>query len=270
MYPPMPPPPSPGARGSAPPGPAGRRWKAVALVTGAVALALAVLAFALTRERAPEQAPADHAPSASPSPSADPPRGEATAAARGATRRVSGLPRGFARTATGAVEASASYLASIDDLYRMTSFERWRYARDAVVDPPSVTTLDADAAAALADGSAADCRPDLGAYRVVASSPDRAVVDHWMPCLAGPDPALGGTEARARWLMGRAVLKWEGADWRVAELLRGPFDQLVTPADPDQPVVPLAERLALLGAGWELYADATERLRPAASPDLTW
>ncbi len=259
MYtPPMPPPPSPGPHGSAQPGRAARRWKAVALVAGVAVLVLAVLAFALARDHAPEAAvPEDNAASA-PS-SVEPPRGEATAAARQATRTVSGLPRGFPRTEAGAVEAGASYVSSIDELYRMTSFERWRYVRDAMVDPPSAARLDEDAEASSMNGAASDCHPQLGAYRVVESTPDEAVVDYWMPCLTE------SAGVHLRWQMGRIALLWNAGDWRVGELTRGPFGQLVTPADKVNPVTTFAERLALLGEGWELFADATETW-PAAPP----
>ncbi|MDT0446824.1 hypothetical protein [Streptomyces johnsoniae] len=251
----------------------GRGWKVVAVMAAGVVLVAAGVVFGLWKNGGSADTAEDSGPpSASPSvPSVEPPRGEATAAAEQATRTVSGLPRGFPRTEAGAVEAGASYLASVAELYRMTSFERWRYTRDAMTDPPSLSRLDEDAEAAVANGSAADCRPELGAYRTVAFTADRAVVDHWMPCLAGPDASRGGDEARARWLMGRMVLRWERDDWRVGELLQGPFDELITPPEPGDPVVPLAERLALLGEDWELYADATdEPLPPAAPPGLPW
>ncbi|MDT0342710.1 hypothetical protein [Streptomyces litchfieldiae] len=182
----------------------------------------------------------------------EPPRGDATAAGQRATRSVSGLPRGFPRSEVGAVEAGVSYVASIPEVHRMTSADRWAYTHDAMLDPPSKARLDADAAASPLRSAASDCHPELGAYRVLAASPDQALVDYWMPCL------MGTADTHMRWQMGRMALRWDADDWRVAEMTRGPFDQLVTPAEQGNPVTTFAERLELLGDGWELFADATD------------
>ncbi|ARQ69171.1 hypothetical protein [Streptomyces marincola] len=248
----------------------GRRWKAVVAAAGGGLLALAVLTFALPGDSGDESAPdGGAAPGARPWP-AEPPRGQATAAAGLATRTVSGLPRGFPRSEAGAVEAGASYASSVDELYRMSSAERWAYAYDARLDPPSAARLDADAARSSATGVGAVCRPELGAYRVVAYTGEEAVVDHWMPCLVGTEGRRGSDARTARWQMGRMALLWEAGDWRVTELARGPFERLVLPAEPDDPATRFAERLALLGEGWELYADATEHPPTGTSPAASW
>ncbi|MDT0319299.1 hypothetical protein [Streptomyces millisiae] len=210
-------------------------------------------------------------------------RGGATGSAALATRSVAGLPRGFPSSEAGAVEAGAAFVASVYDLHRMPAAERWSYVQDAMTDPPPKQRLDTDAVAFRANhrlaetgevldvsgeavpgvGFTSRCHPELGAYRVEDFETGRAEVDYWMPCLLGTVDEVGqAIHVQTRWQMGRMTLRWHRDDWRVDELARGPSDEPVTPPDEGEPATTLAERAALLGAGWLAFADASER-RPA-------
>ncbi|MGP4112318.1 hypothetical protein ACTWP5_15565 [Streptomyces sp. 4N509B] len=270
-----------------------RRLMLAATLGGVVLLLPAALTLVTDADR-----PRSEDRSGGQSPTADPAlrRGTATAAASLATRSVSGLPRGFPRSRAGAVEAGASFAASVLVVQRMTSADRSAYVRDAMLRPPATTDLDQAASdfrarhrltatgrlmdgADGADGGVSTtsrfvsvCHPELGAYRVESFSARRATVDYWMPCLLGAvaDGAAdaagsgigSGSEVRTRWQMGRAELRWHAGDWRVGELTRGPFDAPVTPPDAGEPATTLRERAALLGEGWHAFADASEE-RPA-------
>jgi hypothetical protein len=266
--------------------PRGTWARVLALTLGAALLLLPAALFLVPRD---DSASGDRKPSGAPSATASAPampRGEATAAARLATRSVSGLPRGFPRTEAGAVEAGASFASATHLLQRMAAPDRTAYARDAMLRPPPAAELDAAAAAfrarhgLTAAGQPHDkagrapaatrftsrCHPALGAYRVAAYAPDRATVDYWMPCLLGTVHD-DGTPARVRtqWQMGRMDLHWHAGDWRVGDLSPGPFTTPVTPDDPGEPATTTAERAALLGDGWLAFADADDA-RPDEAP----
>jgi hypothetical protein len=257
-------------------------WVLAATLGGGVLLLLAALTLVPDAEH--EQSDTGRVGQ---TPAAGPalPRGTATAAASRATRSVSGLPRGFPRSRAGAVEAGASFAASVFVVQRMASADRSAYVRDVMLEPPATTDLDqaavdfrarfrlTDTGQLLdADGTVSTtrrfisvCHPELGAYRIESFSAERAAVDYWMPCLLGVvtdgEAGAGGTiEVRTRWQMGRAQLHWNAGDWRVGDLTRGPFDVPITPPDVGDPATTLQERAALLGEGWHAFADASEEL----------
>ncbi|MEO3756512.1 hypothetical protein [Streptomyces sp. B6B3] len=260
------------------------------LGVGTLLVLVALILLPYPEGRDPSTTPTDNAPSASPSPPAEEmPRGEATAAASLATRSVSGLPRGFPRTEPGAVEAGASFAASALVVQRMAAEDREAYVRDAMLEPPSAAELDAAAADFRAEhdltatGQLLDpngevstttrftsqCFPELGAYDVVAFRTEQAAVDYWMPCLLGVVEDGGEVlDLQTQWQMGRVALHWNAGDWRVGDRTSGPFDVPLTPPQAGEPATTLAERAALLGEGWEAFADASEERPPPLSEEV--
>jgi hypothetical protein len=274
--------PEPAPRGS------GRlRGRTLALTVAAGAVTLAG-ALHLAAGNDPSGEPADSVPGEQHPQTADElPWGEATAAAASAGRFVSGLPRGFEHTETGAVEAVGTFAAAGYEMHRMDPDHRWAYVTDTVTDPPEREAVDADAAAfqaryglsaagqlldATGQVSATErftsrCHLDLGAYRLVEYTAQQAVVDLWMPCLLGRVNHRGTpVDVGTQWQVGRYGIGWRDDDWRITGMLPFPYEEVVTPEEPGEPATELAERVALLEAGqgpeWQLFADATTE-RPA-------
>ncbi|MFY0408622.1 hypothetical protein [Solicola sp. PLA-1-18] len=204
-------------------------------------------------------------------------QGTASADLDGATRQVSGVPRGFPQTVDGAVQ---SYVASLGTfaagMAGLTAGELETFVRDFTGTTTDYSTIAADKRALLGlddqgrviDGQAGDavvsaCPPDLGAYRTsdvvpADGAPTSVTVSYWGPCVYG----IGSTTNRERlnvvWQETTATMTWSDGDWRLATGAQPPQDKAPAPADLNRPNTTFAQRSALLGEGWSLFQGASQ------------
>ncbi|GLY02432.1 hypothetical protein [Actinoplanes sp. NBRC 101535] len=241
------------------------------LLTTALAAAGGLAAVALLRpDQTPEPRPVtsataeDHA--AEEITHAEPARlpvGE-VAAGSGSTRAgPAGTPLGFAHSTDGAVSAATAWLTVVEGSGVLDPSRRAAILK-AIGDADFVT----DAGRRIADrrtalGTVHDghvialAQPELGAFRVVTASRNKASVDIWYPyqiALLAPGQAPGP----AGWKRARIALRWDGEhrDWRLTAdpaFTDGPDPQAQRPS-----FVSRAQTLIRYGTGWHTYAGARE------------
>ncbi|MFK3978852.1 hypothetical protein ACI2K4_00600 [Micromonospora sp. NPDC050397] len=190
------------------------------------------------------------------------------AAGSGSTRSgPAGVPLGFAHSTGGAVAASTAWLTVIegsgvfdvtrrlavlsaigDQRFATAASERIAARLVALGLPPTGTPQFGYVAAVV--------RPELGAYRVLASTPDTATVQIWYPYQlavleAGVQPSVA-----ARWMRAGITLRWDtnSQDWRLTSdlaLSDGPDPGAQRPSSESR-----ARALGPYGSGWHTYAEA--------------
>ena len=188
------------------------RLRAAALVTAAFVAGLAV---GLRDGQARSADPASSTPRRHGVASGD----DATARPPGPTRRVAGVPAGFARTPDGAVAAAAAFVTTGQALLDMDPLA----VEKAVRQMAAAATADAQVDDLL--GRLAAVRDTLApgtgpvAYRQAAVSwrlagftPDRARVAVWNVGVLSRD---GVAPPQAGWAVSTFDLVWERGDWRV-------------------------------------------------------
>lgn len=207
------------------------------------------------------------------------PRGTASAFGLDGATRVSGVPRGFAHTTNGAVEAATTAAASVYTVERMTPTDRAAYLSSVYGAEPAGAEADAqsyqqqnnlNSQGQLLDPSTGQpstteqftslCHPELGAYRVVDSSLNAVSVDVWQVCLTGTI-GDGTPQLTSSWDLGQFNMQWKGGDWQIASTGNGGVSTAPTPSQSGQVATTYAQRAQLLaptGGGWELYSDATD------------
>ena len=225
------------------------------------------------------------------------PVGEAAEGA-GATGDVAGVPVGFPQSVDGAVSAMMTYGNAADAALFRTPQERSEIANRIFTDEGHAASGLTDQAAVEAqerlgvneagvaerwNGSLdpartafVGCAYEFGVYRVVSvgsasvvpPSPgepaqllSQVVVTTWSPCLSGVAGTQDASDVDIRWTQRTSTLRWDGRDWRV-EATVSSDDRVPVPADPDDVAVTFEERARLVGKGWTLPADATEKIPP--------
>lgn len=207
------------------------------------------------------------------------PRGKA-AEGEGATDNLVGAPVGFPRTADGAASAALTWQNSISAAYFQPAAVRERlaarlYTREAQqLDPlgDKVATQVQDGLHVDATGHGIEqpilhayskCLTQYGAYRVddassAESKPTEVTVTTWAPCLTGLGATGALDDVDVIWTEQSWTLTWSGKDWQIS----GGKQATQTPPAPDKPGEPwvsFTERARLLGAGWQVTADATDK-----------
>ena len=208
------------------------------------------------------------------------PRGTASAFGMDASSRVSGLPRGFAHTTNGAVEAATTTAAAVFSVERMTPADRTAYLTSVYGKEPAGVEAAAQAYQQQnglnAQGQLLDpatgqpsttqrftslCHPELGAYRLVNTTADAVSVQVWQVCLSGA-VGQGAAPLSATWYLGQFDMQWKNGDWQIAGTSDGGATTAPKPAKDGQVVTTYNERAQLLasyGTGWELYSDGIEK-----------
>lgn len=280
-----------------PPPPTRSTWRSPKVVALAVTIALvAGLAYYLgTRNNTPGSSGAGTiAPpiSAGPGTSAGLPRGEARAGT-GGRKKIYDVPIGYTRDQTGAVQAATNYTVAqtgVSYFVRQSRHEiqRYIYATDAAATPVSdekasqtANGLGVNESGQVVDPKTgevnqqlafyANCYPVYGAYNVVPGGQDITRVRIWMPCIAGPASDDDTQNLRIGWMLADVSVKWSNGDWRIYDhkVQTGPSPSNV--ASWRDVNVSYKERERLVrdpkmsspeGAGWTLYANATEAPLP--------
>lgn len=199
----------------------------------------------------------------------------------GGTRKVYGCPVGYPHTYAGAVQAAINYLVVTGSTVELSAATRPGLAA-AIATPAQAKVLlggaAADAAIAARDGidpatgayldpttgqpsptvhAYSDVRPEYGAYRVTAATPDAVTVELWAPLIGGhgsPDDLSG---LQVQWFEAAATVVWIDRDWRLDVTPPVTGAGVPRPSNPADPAVPFAERAKLV-PGWLLTADASE------------
>ncbi len=108
--------------------------------------------------------------------------------------------------------------------------------------------------------------PRYGAYKVLASDPDRVVVEVWMPYVAGPGTDDNISEVWLGTLHGELTMRWsagpDGPDWRVSYYKSLPALKL--PASPKKSNIGWQGIRDVVGPGWMVPADATTQPYPGS------
>lgn len=248
---------------------------------GAGVLALVVaIATSGGNDTNDETPPAPSTSVGMPAPATDAPgltRGKATAAGVLGTRRLSGVPRGFPKTADGAVESVTTGAAQNYGILRMTKEDRTALLRAAYVHPPD---LESQASAWRAQNNLNDagqlmdpatglasserrftslCHPEEGAFKLESFTGTEASVTVWEVCITGVISPVKPNNLSVEWSLARFDLTWVGDDWKINAVGGGSYT-LPTLANPGTAAPSYQERaraLAALGTGWNLYADAS-------------
>ncbi len=237
-------------------------WMWLALV---LALALLIVPLVIYLTRDDDTDATDDPPS-----SADGP----TAAFASSTTEVAGEPRGFPDTEAGAVEASIAIMSqNIGGAIYDTDAEIQEWAQDVYSDPEEALVPGAFDELRESLGVApdltytgpqgwrayADCLPELGAYKATPGGADVFTVEVWMPCFLGQAPADKPEGLNILWARAGLAVVFRDGDWRTATGATVEYeDETPVPADKNDPVTTLTERLELLGPDWKLLADASE------------
>lgn len=247
------------------------------VVAGLVVLALAVWLFGPSGSAEP----AKPAPTPRASDKSEPlpdglDRGTATATFEDATRRVSGVPRGFPQTTDGAVEAYVSSLGTfVMGMATMSDAELDTFTRDFMTgtldygplaaDKKALIGLDQDGR--LQGGEAGDklyssCPPELGAYRSQVKSTSEVVVTYWGPCIYGAGSETNREKLNVVWQSTSGTMRFVDGDWRLVPGTPGAASptgaKAPAPANVNRPDTSYAERAQLLGAGWQLFDGASQ------------
>ncbi len=237
-------------------------WMWVALVL-ALALLIVPLVIYLTRD-------GDTDETNDPPTSADGP----TAAFASSTTEVAGEPRGFPETEDGAVEAAIALMThNFGAAIYNTDTEIQEWVQDVYLDPEVAFVPEAlaetrellgvapDLTYTGPEGSRAfaDCRPELGAYKVTQDGETVFTVEVWMPCFFGQAETDQPEGLNILWARSGASVAFVDGDWRTRSTVPVEYDdETPVPSDRNDPVTSFTERLSLLGAGWKLLADASE------------
>ncbi|WP_327072039.1 hypothetical protein [Kitasatospora sp. NBC_01302] len=207
-------------------------------------------------------------------------KGTALASGSDGTRRIGGLPRGFAHNTDGAVEAATALASAEYTVQRMTPADRAAWVKDVEGSIPPGTEDKAklyqsqnslNSAGQLIDSLTSQpstdrrftslCHPELGAYRLVDSAADAVTVDVWQVCISGVIGPGSESSLKANWMLGEITMSWSDGDWRLTKAGAGNFNTPPAPANGGQAVISYADRAKILagyGSGWELYRDASE------------
>lgn len=274
----------------------GRRIKTAAAIAAAVTLAAGAYVAAGHRDGPTSSPPPAGAASAQPG---DPgasatqpatgglPRGKAVAGG-GGRKTIAGVPVGYERNATGAVEAATAYTAAqlSPAIYVAESRHAildYIYAADTDAKVPTDESVAAVAARMQINGTGqpinsdgtlnqqlrlfGNCYGEYGAYNVLASTDSAAKLHIWMPCTFGAASADDTSQLKTAWMLATVDLTWDAGDWRIQQQrIDTGASSAVTPTWQTMNT-PLASRPRLLatgpaaspaGHGWMLYADATD------------
>lgn len=266
--------PEPATDPSRPPRHSIGRW--VALGLAVVFIVVAVLVGVSSRQDHP---PGPPAPSPGPGPAGPPlPRGQVVLGS-GGTGQIHGVPVGFPSTPDGGVAAAVNFAALAHANPHLLVDEQ-RHAIEAAVYSPNYRgqRLDDATVAGLRtqlglneQGQPRDpatggidwskqvrfqCLGQYGAYRVEAATPTHVEGQVWMPCVFGISQGSSTAGTQVLWTTSKSTVDNEDGQWRWTAFSSQPGPQ---PRTPNNPVVSYSERARLLGPGWQLPADASER-----------
>ncbi|MFJ2087505.1 hypothetical protein ACIOBK_33610 [Micromonospora chokoriensis] len=175
---------------------------------------------------------------------------------------------GFARSAQGAAEAAAAWLAMVEGTAALDGSRREGLLRaigdDAFARAAGerlaarALVLELDPVGLSPKGTVFAVAPvNRGAYRVAVFTPASATVEVWYPYTLGVR-GDGDGPLPARWQVATVTLRWDdgAGDWRLAadfSFVAGPDPGV---ADPSQ--LDMTDALAETKRDWLLYASAQE------------
>lgn len=202
----------------------------------------------------------------------------------GATDNIVGVPAGFPQTVDGAVSAALTWDNAVSASYFQPVAVRERLAeRIYTAEAQQLDPLGDEVAQQVREGLGVDAsgngtdQPLLhayskrlwkyGAYRVddvqpSQDAPTEVTVSAWAPSLTGLGAPSALDDVEVFWGQKQFTLRWSGSDWQIADGQQV-TEQPPAPDEPGEPWVTFTERARLLGAGWQMTADASDQEDPS-------
>lgn len=204
----------------------------------------------------------------------------------GHTSTLHGVPVGWAQTENGAIGAAMQYDAAylspamlidasrkelIDRLYTADGRENGPLTDDVVKAirekfhlTPTNQVLEPNGTPSTTKRYIAKGMPEYGAYRVESLSsghpPTEVRVRVWMPGVAG---VVNGTSdysnAKLYWTDSILTMRWSGGEWKIAGYDSKRSNDVPKPADQSFSNQTYQARRDILGAGWCVAPDSTEK-----------